>query len=99
MKTSSSMALVPVGAKAVPARAELVEVECCGSAGRSLSRRNKWLLAAAAALVTGGLAVGSKWLSLASILPLLYTLPCLLVVAMCMKMQGKGGGANNNKAL
>lgn len=51
--------------------------------------RTKWLFAIAALLGLAGLAVGSIWLGFAAMLPLLYTLPCLLMLVMCMR-QGTG---------
>ncbi len=55
------------------------------------SRPNaKWLLFGAAILTAAGLAFGSATLGVATFLPLLYTLPCLLMVAMCMRTTRKG---------
>lgn len=61
----------------------------CGS-GQGLARV-KWAWMAAAALAATAVAVGSIWLGFAALVPLLYTLPCLLMVAMCMKGKGANG--------
>lgn len=58
----------------------------CSRAGN----RTKWLLAIAALLGLAGLALGSMWLGFAAMLPLLYTLPCLLMLVMCMKHRTGG---------
>ena len=69
-------------------------------AKRSLSTgRTKWFLAAAAvALAAAGLALGSGLLAASALLPLLYVLPCLLMMGMCMKAHGKGGAPNDSNS-
>jgi hypothetical protein len=56
-----------------------------------LSGRRGLLLAAAALGIVGILA-GGIWFGTAAVLPLLYTLPCAAMMAMCMR--GHGGSAN-----
>jgi hypothetical protein len=56
-----------------------------------LSGRRGALLAAAALGIIGILA-GWTWLGTAAVLPLLYTLPCAAMMAVCMR--GHGGSAN-----
>lgn len=54
----------------------------CGS---QRSGRSRWvLIAAAVALVVIGLVAGSALFGFAAVLPLLYTLPCMLMLAMCL---------------
>lgn len=83
MSIPSSRALVPVAATA--ARSDDVAEGSC-SAG--IGRRRKWLLAISAVLALAALALGSMWLGFAAILPFLYVLPCLAMVAMCMRKSG-----------
>ena len=94
MTGSTATALVPVRAMPEPAKRE----SGCGAKRSAMAGRTKWLILAAVALAAGGLALGSSVLGFAAILPLLYTLPCLLMVAMCMKGSGKGGSANSDNA-
>jgi hypothetical protein len=55
--------------------------------------RGRWgLLLAAAALGIIGMLAGWTWLGSAAVLPLLYTLPCAAMMAVCMR--GHGGSAN-----
>lgn len=60
--------------------------------------RNKWFLVAAGLLAVAALALGSAVLGFAAILPLLYILPCAVMMAMCMKGHGKGGASNDGNA-
>lgn len=85
MNGSTSTALVPIAPAAEPEKSA-----GCGGKRSLLAGRVKWLVLAAAALAIAGLALGSGVLGLAAILPLLYVLPCLLMLAMCMKGHGKG---------
>lgn len=52
----------------------------------------KGLVVAAVAVGILALLAGWTWLGTAAVLPLLYTLPCAAMMAMCMK--GHGGSAN-----
>lgn len=61
-----------------------------------LSGRNKWFLAAAGLLAIAALALGSALLGFAAILPLLFILPCLAMMTMCMRGHGKGGAPNKS---
>ena len=55
--------------------------------------RGRWgLLLAAAAFGIIGILAGWTWLGSAAVLPLLYTLPCAAMMAVCMR--GHGGSAN-----
>lgn len=93
MNGTTSMALVPVPAAPEPA----TRTTGCGSR-RSFSSRTRWLVIAALLLAVTGLALGSGVLSLAAILPLLYVLPCLLMMGVCMKSHGKGGSSNDSNS-
>lgn len=62
----------------------------CASPAR-WSTRKKWLIAASVIVAAGAAILGSLWLGLAAVLPLLYVLPCLAMAAMCVKgMNGNG---------
>ena len=63
-----------------------------------MATRTKWLLVAAAVLAVAGLAIGSSLLGFAAMLPLLYVLPCLAMLGMCMKGNGKGGASEVTNA-
>jgi len=56
-------------------------------------RGRRGLLLVAAALGIIGILAGWTWLGTAALLPLLYTLPCAAMMAMCMR--GHGGSANS----
>tara|TARA_R110000850_G_scaffold169848_4_gene295102 strand:- start:205 stop:402 length:198 start_codon:yes stop_codon:yes gene_type:complete len=56
------------------------------------SVRNKWLIATSVVLAVGAVILGSLWLGLAAVLPLIYVLPCLAMAAMCM--EGMKGGSS-----
>src|SRR5258708_30353778 len=56
-------------------------------------RGRRGLLLVAAALGIVGILAGWTWLGTAAVLPLLYTLPCAAMMAMCMR--GHGGAANS----
>lgn len=53
---------------------------------------------AAVALAAIGLAIGSTLVGIAAVLPLLYTLPCLLMLAMCMFGQGQSSAPGDTSA-
>jgi hypothetical protein len=57
----------------------------------------KGLLLAAAALGIVALLVGWAWLGTAAVLPLLYTLPCAAMMAMCMRGNGRAGNGAADK--
>jgi len=94
MTGSTSTALVPVRAMPEPAKRD----RGCGRKRSAIAGRTNSLILTAVALASGGLALGSSVLGFAAILPLLYTLPCLVMLAMCMKRNGNGGAANSDSA-
>ena len=83
MNIPSSRALVPV-----PATADPLHKEAGGSCSGGLGQRRKWLLAASAVLALAALALGSMWFGFVAILPFLYVLSCLAMLAMCMRKNG-----------
>ena len=56
------------------------------TAGAFLRRHRLWVLALVVAGM--GLAGGGAWFGAAALLPLLYTLPCAAMMAMCVRGQG-----------
>ena len=87
MTIPSSRALVP--GTATSARAN-TDAEGLCSAGKG--RQRKWMLALGVVLALAALALGSMWLGFAAILPFLYVLPCLAMVAVCMRKNGTSTG-------
>ncbi|TPG57431.1 hypothetical protein EAH89_10895 [Roseomonas nepalensis] len=61
---------------------------------RRIFQGRRGLLVLAAGLAVTGLLAGWNWLGTAAILPLLYTLPCAAMMAMCMR----GHGGSNRSA-
>lgn len=63
---------------------------------RSGKRRNGLLLIAGVAIVAIALGVGidRQWLSLGALTPLLLTLPCALMMLMCMRGMNRSADAN-----
>jgi hypothetical protein len=47
------------------------------------------LVAVGAAAATTGLALSQHWLAVADLLPLLFVVPCALMMGMCMKGMGR----------
>lgn len=93
--TSSSTAIVPWTPQ--EGREKKTELSYREARARKLqgarrwSAKKKWLMAASIVLAVGAAVVGSVWLGWAAVLPLLYLLPCLAMLAMCLKgMNGSG---------
>src|SRR3546814_6422298 len=88
--TSSPTALVPWmppegrDRQALASTTEGPMQKSCASPMR-WSVRNKWLIATSVVLAVGAVILGSLWLGLAAVLPLIYVLPCLAMAAMCME--------------
>lgn len=60
----------------------------CGTRRAGVSR--KWLIGISLVLAVAAGVLGSLWFGIAAILPLLYLLPCLAMMGLCMKgMNGK----------
>ena len=94
MDGHTSTVLAPVSPAAKPAQAEAG----CGAKRSLFTGWTIWFLAAALALAAAGLALGSGFLAASALLPLLYVLPCLLMMGMCMKAHGKGGAPNDSNS-
>lgn len=94
MDRHTSIAPAAVSSAALAAR---TEAGC--EAKRSLfAGRSKWFLMAAVVLAAAGLALGSGFLAASALLPLVYVLPCLVMMGMCMKAHGKGGTPNDSNS-
>ena len=57
----------------------------CGHCKGAGSAKRKWLAVAGVALAIAAAVFGSIWFGFAAVLPLFYVLPCLAMLAMCMK--------------
>src|SRR3546814_17352468 len=57
------------------------------------SVRNKWLIATSVVLAVGAVILGSFWLGLAAVRPLIYVLLCLAMAA--LRMSGLKGGRSD----
>lgn len=94
MNGSTSNALVPLPRD--PKR-DGTKASCAGKPS-FFAGRNKWFLLGAGLLAIAALALGSAVLGLAAVLPLLYVLPCFLMMVMCMSGHGKRGTSNDGDA-
>lgn len=54
--------------------------------GGQISPTTKRLILASVVLALGAAVFGSVWFGVAAVLPLLYVVPCLIMMGMCMKM-------------
>ena len=88
MDTNSSRALVHA-----PSSVQAARTETSGTCATGLGKRRKWALALVAVLAAGGLLLGSMWPGFTAILPFLYVLPCLLMLAMCMRKGNSSQGS------
>ena len=93
MNESTSTALVPVS---TGTKRDDGKGGSCGDRRSLLAGRSKWLLLAAALLAVAALVLGSSLLGVAALLPLLYLLPCLIMVGMCMRMHARSDGSNDS---
>lgn len=62
--------------------------------------KRRRLLVGAAAIVVLGLGLGWNWLAAIGALPILFVLPCVLMMGMCMKGMGSNnasGSSSQNK--
>lgn len=65
----------------------------CGS---KVSAKTKWLILTSVVLAMGAAVFGSVWFGIAAVLPLLYVLPCLIMMGMCMKMMRHTSDTNGS---
>ncbi|WP_225769703.1 DUF2933 domain-containing protein [Inquilinus sp. Marseille-Q2685] len=64
----------------------------CGGSSGWFGRHRRTVILAAVAVTIGGFALGWGWLGFAAMAPLLYLLPCMAMMAFCMKGMGRHGG-------
>ena len=69
---------------------ETTKDQMLAAASSWLMRRRGLVIAAAMLAAAAALAVGQHWLALVDLLPLLYILPCAVMMAVCMKGMGHG---------
>ena len=69
---------------------ETTKDQMLAAASSWLMRRRGLVIAAAMVAAGTALALGQHWLALADLLPLLYVLPCAVMMAACMKGMGHG---------
>lgn len=69
-----------------------------GQSGRSGKRRNGLLIVAGVAVgaIALGVAVDRQWLSLGALTPLILSLPCAIMMFMCMRGMNRSVGADAN---
>lgn len=68
-------------------------VKRCGS---KVGAKTKWLILASVVLALGATVFGSVWFGIAAVLPLLYVLPCLVMMGMCMKGMRRTSDTNGS---
>jgi hypothetical protein len=92
--TSSSTAVVPwspqqggetLDGRQLQSAAVTKSGQGCGHCKGADSAKRKWLVVAGVALAIAAAVFGSIWFGFAAVLPLLYVLPCLAMLAMCMR--------------
>ena len=64
--------------------------------GGKVSAKSKWLILASVVLALGAAVFGSVWFGIAAVLPLLYIVPCLIMMGMCMKMMRRTPDTNGS---
>ena len=80
-----------------PVTAETSFCHSAGGSSGSLFRRRRGLIVGGVFVVASvALALGQGWIALASLTPLLFLLPCALMMFMCMK--GHGGPTGTTRA-
>jgi hypothetical protein len=55
-----------------------------------LAKRRGWVLLGSAAVGGTGVALGEGWVTIEGLAPLLYTLPCAVMMIFCMKGMSRG---------
>lgn len=63
----------------------------CAGSSSWFGRNRRTTILAAVAVAIGGFALGWNWLGFAAVAPLLYLLPCMAMMAFCMKGMGRHG--------
>ena len=59
-----------------------------------MTSRSKWLIAASVVLAVAAGVAGSLTLGVAILLPLLFLLPCLVMIAVCMRKKNTESGGS-----
>jgi hypothetical protein len=70
-----------------------------GTVQGQVSRRTLWIIAGVAVAGLTMLALGANWIAFATLVPLLYVLPCAAMMFMCMKGMNYGQNAGNGDAV
>ena len=55
-----------------------------------VAKRRGWIVAGAAAVAGTGVALGEGWVTVAGLTPILYTLPCAVMMLFCMRGMSRG---------
>jgi hypothetical protein len=55
-----------------------------------LAKRRGWLMLSGAAVAGTGVALGEGWVTIAGLAPILYSLPCALMMVFCMRGMSRG---------
>jgi hypothetical protein len=55
-----------------------------------LQKRRGWIIAGGAAVAGMGVALGEGWVTIAGLAPILYSLPCAVMMLFCMKGMSRG---------
>jgi hypothetical protein len=79
------------------ASATNVNASCHGSSqrpGNWFSRQRGWVLSVGAVIIGVAVALNQHWVALAALAPLLFVLPCAVMLIVCMK--GMGHGPNDD---
>lgn len=74
---------------------------CAGSGSSSLGlmgRYRGWVLLGGTAVAGTGLALGEGWVTVAGLTPLLYSLPCAVMMIFCMRGMSHGTQGAQNQA-
>jgi len=66
-----------------------------GIAQRRVLPRTAWIMAGVGVVGLAALAVGANWIAFATLVPLLYVLPCAAMMFMCMKGMNHGPNSGN----
>ena len=55
-----------------------------------VAKRRSWIIGGAAAVAGTGVALGEGWVTVAGLTPILYSLPCAVMMLFCMKGMSRG---------
>lgn len=74
-----------------PAPAALPPSSACSGSSGWFGRHRRAVILASVAVPFGGFALGWSWLGFEAVAPVLYLLPCMAMMAFCMKGMGRHG--------